>query len=116
LHELPVIQSVLDLCIKHANAHDARKVISVTLRVGAASDLQEEWVQRYFDYLSKGTMAQGATLIIERVPVVLRCKHCTREFPANLRDAQKISCPQCHATEFEYVSGREYRVERMEVV
>jgi hydrogenase nickel incorporation protein HypA/HybF len=113
---MPVIQSVLDICIRHAHANGARTVISVTLRVGEASDLQEEWVQRYFDYLSKGTMAQGAKLLIERVPLVLRCKPCSREFPANLRAAQKILCPQCHATEFEYVSGREYRVERMEVV
>jgi hydrogenase nickel incorporation protein HypA/HybF len=116
LHELPVIQSVLDLCIKHANVHAARKVITVTLRVGEASDLQEEWVQRYFDYLSKGTIAQGAKLIIERVPMVVRCKHCSQEVTVNLREAQEILCPQCNAREFEYVSGREYRVERMDVV
>jgi hydrogenase nickel incorporation protein HypA/HybF len=116
LHELPVVQSLFDLCIRHAYANDASRVISVTLRVGEASDLQDEWIQRYFDYVSKGTMAEGAKLIIERVPLVVRCKQCSEDFQVNLREVQRVLCPRCNETKFEYVSGREYRLEHMEIV
>ncbi len=116
MHELPVIQSLFDLCVRHANANNAKGIISVTLQIGEASDLQEEWIQRYFDYLSKGTMAEGASLIIERVPLVVRCRECSEEFHVDLRKSKRVLCPECGGTKFEYVSGREYQVDRMEII
>lgn len=116
MHELPVIQSLFELCAKHAHANNASKVISVTLRIGEASDLQDEWIQRYFDYLCKDTIADGAKLIIERVPLMVRCKECSEEFHVDLRKTQQVLCPNCSETKFEYVSGREYSVDSMEIV
>ena len=116
MHELPVVKSIFDICVKHAKANSASRVLSIKLRVGEASDLQDEWMQRYFDYLSKGTMVEGAELTIERVPLVMRCKSCSESFPINIRGGRPIECPHCRGTELAYVSGREYRVESMEVV
>ena len=114
--ELPVVNSIFNLCIKHATANKANKILSVKLVVGEVSDLNDEWIQRYFDYLSKDTMAEGAQLTIERVPLVVRCKACSESFHLNLRYGRQIECPHCKGTEFAYVSGREYRIESMEVV
>jgi len=116
MHELPVVNSIFNLCMKHAAANNATKVVSIKLVVGEVSDLRDEWIQRYFDYLSKGTMAEGAQLRIERVPLVMRCKTCSESFHVNLRDGRQVECPHCKGTSLEYVSGREYRVESMEVV
>lgn len=116
MHELPVIQSLFELCMRHAQANDASRIVSVTLRIGEVSDLQDEWIQRYFDYLCKDTMAQGAKLAIDRVPLMVRCKDCSEEFHVDLRKTQRASCPQCDGTKFEYVSGREYQVDSIEIV
>ena len=40
---------------KHAIKNGVKKVHVVNLEIGALSDLQNEWIQRYFDYLSKGS-------------------------------------------------------------
>jgi len=34
MHELPVVKDMFDICVKHAVANDAKKIISVTLKVG----------------------------------------------------------------------------------
>jgi len=102
--------------MRHASSNNASNVISVTLKIGEASDLQDEWIQSYFDYLCKETIVEGAKLIIDRVPLMVRCKECSEEFHVDLRKAQKVLCPKCEGAKFEYVSGREYSVDSMEIV
>lgn len=116
MHELPVIQSLFEICMRHAQANNASKVISVTLKIGEASDLQDEWMQRYFDYLCKDTIIEGARLIINRVPLMVRCKECSDEFHVDLRKAQQVLCPNCDGTKFEYISGRKYSVDSIEII
>ncbi len=116
MHELPIIQSLYDVCIKHASANNASKIVSVTLNIGELSDLQDEWIQRYFDYLCKDTIADGTKLIIQRVPLMIRCKECAEEFHVDIRKTRQILCPKCNESKFEYISGREYSVDSMEIV
>lgn len=80
MHELPVTQSILEIVLKHAHANGVTKIHTINLAIGEMSDLENEWVQRYFDYLSKNTLAQGARLNIERTPVVLKCESCSHNF------------------------------------
>jgi hydrogenase nickel incorporation protein HypA/HybF len=115
MHELPIVKSLFDICMKHATSNGVKKVIAVNLKVGEVSDLQDEWIQRYFDFLAKGTVVEGARLVIERVPLVVRCQKCAESFPVDIRQGGKVECPKCQATEFAYVSGREYTVDSMEV-
>ena len=115
MHELPIVQSMFDICVKHAMANNVKKVIAINLKVGEVSDLQDEWIQRYFDFLAKGTVVEGARLKIERVPLVVRCKKCAESLHVNMRERQKVECPKCQAADFAYVSGREYTVDSMEV-
>ncbi len=114
MHELPVTQSILDIVVKHARMSGVKKIHAVNLAVGELSDLQDEWIQRYFDYISKGTLAEGARLVIERIPVVFRCSACSKEFQANVKEMKDITCPQCSQNNFELVSGREYHIRSME--
>ena len=116
MHELGVIERLFEICTRNAKANNATKIISVTLKIGEGSDLQEEWIQRYFDYLSRDTIAEGANLIIERTPLIVRCKECSEEFHVDLRSREKVLCPECEGTKFELVSGREYMVDSMEIV
>ena len=116
MHELPITQSILDVVVKHAHTNNVKRVLSITLRIGELSDLEDEWIQRYFDYLSKDTVAEKAKLKIERAPVVMRCNGCSRSFEANIKEKKEIACPECGSTKnFTLISGREYYVKDMEV-
>jgi hydrogenase nickel incorporation protein HypA/HybF len=114
MHELPVTQSILNIVLRHAQMNNVTKIHTISLAIGEMSDLENEWVQRYFDYLSKGTVAQGAKLKIERTPVVLKCESCGKTFEVNIRLMEDTHCPECNEKNFSLVSGREYYIKNME--
>lgn len=116
MHELSVTESLLQVVLRHAGAGGAVRVVSVSVRIGALSDLVNEWMQRYFDYLSKGTIAEGARIRIERIPVTFRCDACGDRFPADPRSREAIRCPRCASEALTLATGRECFVEGIEVV
>ena len=115
MHELPITKSIFQIVLKHAKKGNVERVISVNLEIGALSDLQSEWVQRYFDHLSRDTVVEGAKLKINKVPAVFRCNRCQGSFEINSLLAEDLSCGQCDSKEITLVSGRQYHVKNMEV-
>jgi len=116
MHELAVTESILRVVLRHAQAGGAAKVVGVGLRIGEVSDLLDEWVQRYFDHLSRGTIAEGAVVRIERSPAMFRCSGCGNLFPADPRRREAVCCDRCGSEETFLVSGREYLLQQIEVI
>jgi len=116
MHELPVVQAILDIVLKHVRLNNVSKVYGIALAVGDLSDLEDDWLQRYFDYISKNTLAEGARLAIERTPVVLKCESCAREVPVKSTEIKDVVCPGCGNKEFTLIAGREYFIKSMEAV
>ena len=115
MHELFVTKSIYQIALKHAQKNNVARVLSLYLEIGALSDLQNEWLQRYFDRLSRGTILEGARLNISRVPAIFHCQQCRGTFEiASLLDTD-LSCQHCHSQEVRLVSGKEYHVKNMEV-
>ena len=82
MHELQVTESILNIALKHAEPADVTKIVKIHLDIGELSDLENEWIQHYFDYLSKDTLAEGAKLHFTMMPVEMTCQDCGR--PAEL--------------------------------
>lgn len=116
MHELPVINSILGIVLKHAAANKVQRIVSIHLQVGALSDLEDAWMQQYFDYVSKDSLAEGAKLVVERIPAVLRCASCGHSFEIDMKDSAKKLCPECQGESHTLVSGREYFIKNMEVL
>jgi hydrogenase nickel incorporation protein HypA/HybF len=74
--------------------------------VGELTDLEDQWMQQYFDYLAKGGIAEGAKLKIERLPVVMKCEDCGMNYTADIRKDGPIVCPSCSSEKKKLVSGR----------
>jgi hydrogenase nickel incorporation protein HypA/HybF len=116
MHELPITESILKIVLKHAEGNRVQKVIAIHLQVGKLSDLEDDWIQRYFDYLSKGTIAEGAKLKIERTPVMMRCNGCSASYETDIIRMADPVCPACGEKGGRILSGREYTVKEMEVL
>ena len=116
MHELQVTKRILDIALEHAEGHQVRRIAVIHLRIGALSDLEDEWLQRYFDYLSRDTLAERARLAIERMPIVVRCSGCSKSFEVDRSALDAAACPGCGGSRCELVSGREYVVANMEVI
>jgi len=112
MHELAITEDVLRIVVEHAERARARRVTDIYITVGDLSSVVDDSVQFYFDYLSPGTLAQGATLHFIRLPARLRCHTCQQEFEPKGLD---WLCPRCGALGGEVVSGREFYIDSIEV-
>ncbi len=90
-------------------------MVSIRLSIGALSDLENEWVQKFFNQVSKGTIAEKAELKIERTPVTGQCDQCKETFEIKPQKIRNTACPKCGHERFVILSGREYKIEDMEV-
>ncbi len=115
MHELPITESIMKVVLKHAEKNHAQKVMTIRLQVGKLSDLQDEWIQRYFDYLSKDTIAEGAQLKIERTPIIFQCNNCNTSYEVAMATMGNAVCPACGVKDGLLISGREYFIKEMEV-
>jgi len=114
MHELPVTKSILGIVLRHAEMQGVSRVLAIDLAIGALSDLEGEWLQKYFDHLSRSTPAEGAELRIRRSPLTFFCEPCSREYTATREELDDSSCPRCGSREASIVSGTAYSVESME--
>ncbi len=116
MHELSVTERILNVVLRHAAGHELSRIVRIHLRIGELSDLEDEWIQHYFDYLSRGTLAENAKLAITRAPIVVSCDACSRSFEVKRGELESARCPDCGELRLALVSGREYVVENMEVL
>ncbi|WP_035277056.1 hydrogenase maturation nickel metallochaperone HypA [Desulforegula conservatrix] len=116
MHELPITKSILDVVVKHAALNRVEKVVSITLNIGVLSDLEPEFIQKYFDWISKGTVADGAILKMNKSPLILLCSACSWSYEQDISSGS-FTCPECGASEgFRIVSGKGYYIQDMEVM
>ncbi len=115
MHELPITENILNIVCRHAESGSVSQVVSITLEIGELSDIEDEWMQHYFDYLSKGTVAEGAKLKINRIPIKLKCSACSTIFEIEKSMIGQSKCPKCMASgDFSIISGRQYHIKEME--
>jgi hydrogenase nickel incorporation protein HypA/HybF len=109
MHELSITRSVVDICEQNA---EGRRVLSVTLEIGELSGIMPDAVEFCFEACSKGTLLEGARLVIERIPPMGHCRGCDGDFPVS---AYYDSCPACGGYSVELLAGEEMRVKELEV-
>lgn len=112
MHELSITQSMLNLVLEQAEKAEATKVGKIDLVIGEMTGVVSECVQFYFDFLSRGTIAEGAALAIKTVSTQVQCRGCDKLFEVREFD---WTCPHCRGNNIEIVAGKELFVESIEV-
>jgi hydrogenase nickel incorporation protein HypA/HybF len=112
MHELAVTQSLLKLAVSHAEEAAATRVTDLYLEIGQLSSYVDDSVQFYWDLISKGTVAERATLHFHRVPMELECRDCNRGFrPTGVG----FECPYCKSEHVQVVSGDVFQLVGLDV-
>lgn len=113
MHEMGVTQSILDIVIRTANQHNATKVEKIYLVIGELSSYIDESVQFIFNFLSKGTCAEKAQLIIKNIPANASCGSCGNSFKQ--KKPLQHECPSCGSCMLTVTGGDEFYIESIEV-
>lgn len=112
MHELSICQSLLQSVALHAKKENAQKVDRIYLQVGVLSGVEADLLQHAFSIAKAGTIAQEAELIIEHLPVKIRCLVCQQESEVA---ANKLLCKHCNAWQTEVIQGEEMLLRRIEM-
>ena len=112
MHEVSLMEQTLAIAFAHAGRQNASKIHWLKMRIGAISGVVPEALQFAFDVVTEGTIAQGAKLEIEMVPVTCFCPKCDVEFKP---DRLFYECPQCGSLSSKIVTGKEIELTSLEV-
>ncbi|MEG2726514.1 MAG: hydrogenase maturation nickel metallochaperone HypA [Eggerthellaceae bacterium] len=91
MHEMSIVTDIIKAVAKKAEELDATQVKTIVLQVGEVRDIHEDLLQRYFDYFSKGTVAEGVEVTMVVVPLRYACQQCSRVYGFDLY-AGEIKC------------------------
>ncbi len=111
MHELVVTESILEITLRHAKKAGDIRVTDLFLVIGELSSVIDDSVQFYWDFVSEGTVAEGAKLHFRRVPAEFACQACGNKY----RLTDNLTCPKCESNDIRIVAGREFSLEAIEV-
>ncbi len=112
MHELSLTQSLVAIAEEHALKAGASSIRAIVVEVGELSGAIPEALEFAFDVCSKGTLAEGAALVIHRTPGHGRCAACGQDAACHEPIAL---CPLCGALAFAIDQGTELRVLELEI-
>ena len=80
MHEMAIAQSILRIVLSSAQQNDATKVKTVRIRAGELRGIVQSQLSFLFEFVTKDTIAEGAALDVEVVPIKVKCKSCEHVF------------------------------------
>lgn len=101
----------MNIAFDYAEKNHASKITKITLKLGEMSGVEIEALNVSFDVLTKGTIAEGAELEVNRIPLIGKCNKCGRTFHI---EQYNFFCPECDGILI-LQSGREFQVESLDM-
>jgi len=111
MHELSITQGLLQIVLEEASKHSISKVRLVKLRIGQLTAVEPLSLTFCFELLTRDTLAEGADLEIDVVPIKRKCPNCLEVFET---DEFSFVCPACSSVNTDLITGRELYVEEIE--
>lgn len=94
MHEISLVQGLLQQLAELAEENKASRVISITMDIGPLSGVVEDSFRFGFDILSKeDDLVRGAELIIHATLVTYRCCQC--DYSEKTTGTRPECCPDC---------------------
>ncbi|MGK5091929.1 hydrogenase maturation nickel metallochaperone HypA [Deltaproteobacteria bacterium TL4] len=111
MHELSIMNGVLETVLREAEKVKATRVTGIGLKIGERSGVLLEAITFAFDVITRDTIAEGAELKLESMPLMGECPQCELQFRA---ENGFLMCPQGHEGAI-LISGQELNLEFIEV-
>ena len=111
MHELMITENILEIALRYAEKEEAARITDLFLVVGDLSSVVDDSVGFYWDIVSKGSIAEGASLHFRRIPAEFSCLDCDYRF----NPYENLTCDICDSTRIKILAGQEFYLESIEI-
>jgi hydrogenase nickel incorporation protein HypA/HybF len=112
MHELSVVASLFEILEEKVQEQNGKRITLVKLQIGTLSGIVPELLATAFDIYKKDTIADGAELIIDVVPLKVQCNDCLKIM---VKDEFTFICDFCESTNIQTLEGTEMILEKMDI-
>ncbi len=114
MHEFSICQTLVTAVLQELGRVKGKKIRLIKARVAAGQYHRIVPASLKFAYkiLTKGTQAEGSSLLIKTVPIKLKCNKCG--WTGTTRDICFV-CRKCGGVDLEVIGGKDICLESIEV-
>lgn len=112
MHELAVCQGLMSQVEIVVQRERATRVTRIILQIGPLSGVEPELLRDAFPIAAAGSVSEGAELVIESMPVRVRCLSCGAETAARVN---RLICGECGDFRTQVISGEELLLKSLEL-
>ncbi len=112
MHELSICQSLMGQVETIALERNARCVLSIVVAVGPLSGVEAQLLINAFPVASAGSIAEQAKLLVETLPVRVKCSQCGKQSDTL---PNKLLCANCGDWRTTLISGDELMLMSVEL-
>jgi hydrogenase nickel incorporation protein HypA/HybF len=113
MHELSVCQGLISQVTRIVEENEATAVERIVVQIGPLSGVEAPLLEQAYSLARAGTVAEGAELVTESMPVRVACQSCGAETDAQ---ANRLVCGACGDYRTRLVSGDELILASVELV
>lgn len=109
MHEVGLAEKVVEIAVEQSRG---RRVTEVHARVGVLMGVEPGSMELGFELAAQGTPIEGARLVLESVPALVRCRTCSADSELG---GHPLQCPSCGALDVDQLAGDQLVVDAIEV-
>ncbi|MDX2330878.1 hydrogenase maturation nickel metallochaperone HypA [Campylobacter hepaticus] len=111
MHELSIVESLIELCEEQALANQAKKVQEIYVKIGRLSGIEGDLFKRCFEtFKENSTYCKDALLFIELAPLEITCLVCHK---VSVLKENIFKCSHCNALDYKITQGEDLHLMRL---
>lgn len=105
---------MVDELTRIAGENNAKKVLTVNLKIGRLSGIVTDSLKFAFDAIkADNPLIASSEIVVNEVPLVYKCNECGKSFEAP--DIYFPACKGCGSNDLKIISGEEQHIENVEL-
>lgn len=111
MHEMAMISSIFNVINDKIKEYGINRVKQVKLVVGDMTGVEDNTMRACFELFAETTPVEGARLVIEHIPIKVRCRNCGNEYVAS---NMHFKCSSCGGSSINIITGKELYIDNIE--
>ncbi|MBK2001195.1 MULTISPECIES: hydrogenase maturation nickel metallochaperone HypA [Campylobacter] len=111
MHELSIVESLIDLCEENALVNNAKDIQEIYINIGRLSGVEVDLFKRCFETFKENSQfCKNAKLFIEITPLEILCLKCDQK---SILKENIFKCPCCSSIDYKIIQGEDLHLMRL---